>query len=135
MQENWISARLRLAEGFLEIGESERAREHAMGVHDLSLELSEHQHTRSRVILGRYYARTKDSELSLLHYNAALETFSEEANPTNAVETEMLLGQVLVDVGRTSEASEHYLDALSIAEANDFRLLQGNSCPIGDNQR
>ena len=36
----------------------------------------------------------------------------------------MLLGQVLVDVGRTSEASEHYLDALSIAEANDFRLLQ-----------
>ena len=120
-----ISARLRLADGFLEIGESERAREHAMGVHDLSLELSEHQlHARSRVILGRYYARTKDSELSLLHYNAALETFSEEANPTNAVETEMLLGQVLVDVGRTSEASEHYLDALSIAEANDFRLLQ-----------
>ena len=120
-----ISARLRLADGFLEIGEPERAREHAMGVHDLSLELSEHQlHARSRVILGRYYARTKDSELSLLHYNAALETFSEEANPTNAVETEMLLGQVLVDVGRTSEASEHYLDALSIAEANDFRLLQ-----------
>jgi len=120
-----ISARLRLADGFLEIGESERAREHAMSVHDLSLELNEHQlHARSRVILGRYYAKTKDSELSLLHYNAALETFSEEANPTNAVETEMLLGQVLVDVGRTSEASEHYLDALSIAEANDFRLLQ-----------
>ena len=38
-----ISARLRLADGFLEIGESERAREHAMSVHDLSLELNEHQ--------------------------------------------------------------------------------------------
>ena len=61
----------------------------------------------------------------MLHYNAALETFSKEANPTSAVETEMLLGQVLVDAGRTREASEHYLDALAIAEANDFRLLQG----------
>ena len=124
-QRKLISAQLRLADGFLEIGESEKARKHAMSAHDLTLELDEQQlHARSRAILGRFYAKSKDVELSLLHYNAALETFSEDANPTNAVETEMLLGQVLVDVGRTSEASEHYLDALSIAEANDFRLLQ-----------
>ncbi len=125
-QSELISARLRLADAFLEIGESEKAREHALVVHDLTIKLEDHQlHARSRVILGRYYAKTNDSELSLLHYNAALETFSKEANPTSAVETEMLLGQVLVDAGRTREASEHYLDALAIAEANDFRLLQG----------
>ena len=37
----------------------------------------------------------------------------------------MLLGQVLSDTGRKSEAAEHYLDGLAVAEANDFRLLQG----------
>jgi tetratricopeptide (TPR) repeat protein len=119
------AARLRLADAFLEIGEIEKAREHALAVHDYTLEVNDMQSpARSRVILGRYYARTKDIELSLIHYNAALDTFSEEANPTSAVETEMLLGQVLVDAGRVSEASEHYLDALAIAQANDFRLFQ-----------
>ena len=119
------AAQLRLADAFLEIGETEKAREHALAVHDHTLEVNDMQsHARSRVILGRYYARTKDIELSLIHYNAALDTFSEEANPTSAVETEMLLGQVLIDAGRVSEASEHYLDALAIAQANDFRLFQ-----------
>ena len=119
------AARLRLADAFLEIGETEKAREHALAVHDHTLEVNDMQsHARSRVILGRYYARMKDIELSLIHYNAALDTFSEEANPTSAVETEMLLGQVLIDAGRVSEASEHYLDALAIAQANDFRLFQ-----------
>ena len=37
----------------------------------------------------------------------------------------MLLGQVLSDAGRKSEAAERYLDGLAVAEANDFRLLQG----------
>ena len=71
-----------------------------MAVHDYTIEVNDMQsHARSRVILGRYYARTKDIELSLIHYNAAMDTFSEEANPTSAVETEMLLGQVLIDAG------------------------------------
>ena len=92
-------------------------------MHDHTLEVNDMQsHARSRVILGRYYARTKDLELSLIHYNAALDTFSEEANPTSAVETEMLLGQVLIDAGRVSEASEHYLDAF-YRSLNDFRLF------------
>ena len=37
----------------------------------------------------------------------------------------MLLGQVLVDAGRGEEAGEHYLNGLVVAEANDFRMLQG----------
>ena len=38
---------------------------------------------------------------------------------------EVLLGQVLSDAGRKAEAAERYLDGLAVAEANDFRLLQG----------
>ena len=37
----------------------------------------------------------------------------------------MLLGQVLSDAGRKEEASEHYLEGLALAEANDFRHLKG----------
>ena len=37
----------------------------------------------------------------------------------------MLLGQVLSDAGRKEEAAEHYIDAMVLAEANDFRMLQG----------
>ena len=37
----------------------------------------------------------------------------------------MLVGQVLADAGRKEEAAEHYIYALVLAEANDFRMLQG----------
>ena len=77
-------------------------------------------------VLGRYYARMKDNDLALLHYSAALEILSEATSILHsAVEVEMLLGQVLSDAGRKSEAAERYLDGPAVAEANDFRLLQG----------
>jgi hypothetical protein len=59
------------------------------------------------------------------HYSGALEILSDQSDPRSAVEVEMLLGQVLSDAGRSDEAAQHYLDALSIAEANDFRMMQG----------
>ena len=56
---------------------------------------------------------------------ASYEILSDQSDPRSAVEVEMLLGQVLSDAGRSDEAAQHYLDALSIAEANDFRMMQG----------
>jgi hypothetical protein len=37
----------------------------------------------------------------------------------------MLLGHVLSDANQKDEAAEHYLEGLALAEANDFRHLQG----------
>ena len=59
------------------------------------------------------------------YYSEALEILSDQADPGSAVEVAMLLGQVLSDAGRREEAAEHYMDALLLAEANDFRMLQG----------
>ena len=121
-----MAARIRLAAAFLEMGELDRARDHAMSAHDETKENGQATlHARSRAVLGRYYARIGDNELALLHYSAALEILSGATDPHSAVEVEMLLGQVLADVGRKAEAAEHYLDGLALAEANDFRLLQG----------
>jgi tetratricopeptide (TPR) repeat protein len=121
-----MAARIRLAAAFLEMGELDRARDHAMTAHDETKENGQVTlHARSRAVLGRYYARIGDNELALLHYSAALEILSGATDPHSAVEVEMLLGQVLSDVGRKAEAAEHYLDGLALAEANDFRLLQG----------
>jgi tetratricopeptide (TPR) repeat protein len=121
-----MGARIRLAAAFLEMGELDRARDHAMSAHDETKENGQATlHARSRAVLGRYYARIGDNELALLHYSAALEILSGATDPHSAVEVEMLLGQVLSDVGRKAEAAEHYLDGLALAEANDFRLLQG----------
>jgi tetratricopeptide (TPR) repeat protein len=121
-----MAARIRLAAAFLEMGELDRARDHAMRAHDETKENGQATlHARSRAVLGRYYARIGDNELALLHYSAALEILSGATDPHSAVEVEMLLGQVLSDVGRKAEAAEHYLDGLALAEANDFRLLQG----------
>jgi tetratricopeptide (TPR) repeat protein len=121
-----MAARIRLAAAFLEMGELDRARDHAMSAHDETKENGQATlHARSRAVLGRYYARIGDNELALLHYSAALEILSGATDPHSAVEVEILLGQVLSDVGRKAEAAEHYLDGLALAEANDFRLLQG----------
>ena len=121
-----MDAKIRLAAAFLEMGELDRARDHAMSAHDNTLENGQEElHARSRAVLGRYYAKMKDNELALLHYSAALEILSEATDPQSAVEVEILLGQVLSDAGRRAEAAEHYMDGLAVAEANDFRLFQG----------
>ena len=59
------------------------------------------------------------------YYSVALDILSDQTDPHSAVEVAMLLGQVLSDAGRKDEAAEHYIDALVLAEANDFRMLQG----------
>ena len=82
-------------------------------------------HARARAVLGRYYARAKENELAMQYYSGALEILSEQADPHSAVEVQILLGQVLGDAGRGGEAAEHYLEGLALAEANDFRMLQG----------
>ena len=121
-----MDARVRLAAAFLEMGELDRARDHALAAHDGTMDKGmDTLHARSRAVLGRYYANIKDNDLALLHYSAALEILSEATDPHSAVEVEILLGQVLSDAGRKAEAAEHYLDGLAVAESNDFRLLQG----------
>jgi len=119
-------ARISLATAFLEMGELDRARDHAM----VAFEETEDKgvdilHARARAVLGRYYARAKENELAMQYYSGALEILSEQADPHSAVEVQILLGQVLGDAGRGGEAAEHYLDGLALAEANDFRMLQG----------
>ncbi|MDP6702933.1 MAG: tetratricopeptide repeat protein [Candidatus Thalassarchaeaceae archaeon] len=119
-------ARIRLASAFIEMGELDRAREHALASFDNTKDINQDfLHARSRAVLGRFYAKISDNELALHHYSGALETLSHLDDPRSAVEIEMLLGQVLVDAGRGGEAGEHYLNGLAVAEANDFRMLQG----------
>ena len=119
-------ARISLATAFLEMGELDRARDHAM----VAFEETEDKdmdilHARARAVLGRYYARANENELAMQYYSGALEILSEQADPHSAVEVQILLGQVLGDAGRGGEAAEHYLEGLALAEANDFRMLQG----------
>ncbi|MEC8874294.1 MAG: AAA family ATPase [Candidatus Thermoplasmatota archaeon] len=119
-------ARIRLASAFMEMGELDRAREHALTAYENTKDGDQDfLHARSRAVLGRFYAKMSDNELALPHYSGALETLSDLNDPRSAVEVEMLLGQVLVDAGRKDEAGEHYLNGLAVAEANDFRMLQG----------
>jgi len=119
-------ARIRLASAFIEMGEFDRAREHALSAYeDTKGSNQDFLHARSRAVLGRYYAKISDNDLALIHYSGALETLSDQNDPQSTVEVEMLLGQVLVDAGRREEAAEHYLNGLAVAESNDFRMLQG----------
>jgi tetratricopeptide (TPR) repeat protein len=119
-------ARIRLASAFIEMGELDRAREHALAAFENTKDINQDfLHARSRAVLGRFYAKISDNELALHHYSGALETLSTLNDPRSAVEVEMLLGQVLVDAGRGEEAGEHYLNGLAVAEGNDFRMLQG----------
>ena len=119
-------ARIRLASAFIEMGELDRAREHALFAYENTKDSNQDfLHARSRAVLGRYYAKISDNELALLHYSGALDTLSNQNDPQSTVEVEMLLGQVLIDAGRREEAAEHYLNGLAVAESNDFRMLQG----------
>ena len=119
-------ARIRLASAFIEMGELDRAREHALFAYENTKDSNQDfLHARSRAVLGRYYAKISDNDLALLHYSGALDTLSDQNDPQSTVEVEMLLGQVLIDTGRREEAAEHYLNGLAVAESNDFRMLQG----------
>ena len=121
-----VEVRIKLASALLEMGEIDRAREHALTSYE-ETEESEHVglHARSRAVLGRFYARTGDADLALHHYSEALEQMAEETDHRSAVEITILLGEALSDAGRSDEAVEHYLDGLAMAEANDFRPLIG----------
>ena len=69
-----ISSRINLARAYLEMGEVERAREHALFSHDATLDSGDmYLHARARAVLGRLYAKTGDSDLALHHYSEALE--------------------------------------------------------------
>ena len=119
-------ARIRLASAFIEMGELDRAREHALSAYENTKESDQDfLHARSRAVLGRYYAKISDNDLALFHFSGALDTLSDQNDPQSTVEVEMLLGQVLIDAGRREEAAEHYLNGLAVAESNDFRMLQG----------
>ena len=84
-------ARIRLASAFLEMGEMDRARDHAMKAHDETAQNNQEKlHARSRAVLGRYYARIKDNDLAMHHYSGALEILSDQSDPRSAVEVEML---------------------------------------------
>ena len=118
-------ARIRLASAFLEMGEMDRARDHAMTAFEETEGQMDIVHARARAVIGRYYAKAKENELAMQYYSGALDILSDQTDPHSAVEVAMLLGQVLSDAGRKEEASEHYIDAMVLAEANDFRMLQG----------
>lgn len=120
-----VQARIILARAFLELGEVERARDHAMSAHSITEGGDDLQHARAQAVLGRYYAKIGDSDLALYHYNAAIEQMGEAGDQLAMVEVTMLLGEVLEDSGRTEEALERYREGLVIAEANDLRVEVG----------
>jgi len=121
-----ISAQLILARSFLDLGEIERARKHALDAFERS-DNSENQqiHARAQAVLGRYHAKIGDLDVASHHYSNALEAMGEEGDILSMVDITILLGEVLQDAGRTEEAMEHFREALIIAEANDLRMQIG----------
>ena len=121
-----ISAQLILARSFLDLGETERARKHALNAFEKS-DNSENQqiHARAQAVLGRYHAKIGDLDVASHHYSNALEAMGEEGDILSMVDITILLGEVLQDAGRAEEAKEHFREALIIAEANDLRMQIG----------
>ena len=121
-----ISAQLILARSFLDLGEIERARKHALDAFEKSDNSENHQiHARAQAVLGRYHAKIGDLDVASHHYSNALEAMGEEGDILSMVDITILLGEVLQDAGRTDEAMEHFREALIIAEANDLRMQIG----------
>ena len=121
-----IYSQITLARSLIELGEVDRAREHAMASHERTSQLEDSVlHARAQAVLGRYYSKVEQSELALLHYSEALTAMTEAGDVQSLVEITMLLGEVLHDAGRTDEAVEHYGQALVLAEANDLRMQIG----------
>tara|TARA_B100000989_G_scaffold172320_2_gene129131 strand:- start:5043 stop:7568 length:2526 start_codon:yes stop_codon:yes gene_type:complete len=121
-----IPAKIVLARSLLDLGENDRARNHALSAFERSEESSDViLHARAQAVLGRYYAKSDDAELALHHYTEALSTMGEAGEPLALVEVSILLGEVLQDSGRIEEALERYREALVISEANDLRMQIG----------
>lgn len=121
-----LSSQITLARALIDLGEVERAREHAMDAHEATEAMGDAAlHARAQAVLGRYYSRVEQSELAMFHYTAALEAMNEAGDLQSLVEITILLGEVLHDAGRTEDAMEHYREALVIAEANDLRMQIG----------
>ena len=124
--EDLIQSQITLARSLIELGEVDRAREHAMASHERTSEMGDAvMHARAQAVLGRYYSKVEQSELALFHYTEALEAMNEAGDVQSLVEITMLLGEVLHDAGRVDEAVEHYGQALVLAEANDLRMQIG----------
>ena len=116
-----INSQITLARSLIDLGEVDRAREHAMATHERTSDLGDTVlHARAQAVLGRYYSKVEQSELALFHYSEALGAMTEAGDVQALVEITMLLGEVLHDAGRTDEAVEHYGQALVLAEANDL---------------
>ncbi|MDB2637163.1 tetratricopeptide repeat protein [Candidatus Poseidonia alphae] len=121
-----LSSQITLARALLDLGEVQRAREHAMDAHEATESMGDDAlHARAQAVLGRYYSKIEQSELAMFHYTAALEAMNEAGDLQALVEITILLGEVLHDAGRTEDAMEHYREALVIAEANDLRMQIG----------
>ena len=121
-----INSQITLARSLIDLGEVDRAREHAMATHERTSDLGDTVlHARAQAVLGRYYSKVEQSELALFHYSEALGAMTEAGDVQALVEITMLLGEVLHDAGRTDEAVEHYGQALVLAEANDLRMQIG----------
>ena len=121
-----VGSRISLARAFLDLGEVDRARDHAI----LAFERTDGEqermlHARAQAVLGRYYAKMKDTELALHHYSSAVEALAQGGDVLATVEISILLGEVHEDGGRVEEATEQYRQALVIAEANDLRMQIG----------
>jgi len=121
-----LHSRILLARSWLEMGEVEKARAHALKSHEDTIEHADRSlHARARAVLGRFYAKTGDADLALHHYSDALEQMGQEGDPVALVETTLLLGEVLEDSGKMEEALERYREGLMIAEGNDLRMQMG----------
>jgi tetratricopeptide (TPR) repeat protein len=117
-------ARINLARAYLDLGEVELSREHAFKAHEETDSLGDSSlHARARAVLGRYYAKVNDADLALHHYSEALELMGEAGDPLALVETTLLLGEVLVDSGRTEEALEQFRELGAKSRMRDVQLL------------
>ncbi|MCH1411099.1 MAG: tetratricopeptide repeat protein, partial [Candidatus Poseidoniaceae archaeon] len=121
-----VGSRISLARAFLDLGEVDRARDHAIKAFESTSETEEAMlHARAQAVLGRFYAKMKDTELALHHYSSAVEALTQGGDVLATVEISILLGEVHEDGGRVEEATEQYRQALVIAEANDLRMQIG----------
>ena len=121
-----IYSQITLARSLIELGEVDRAREHAMASHERTSALGDAAcmpgPNRFSVDITRKWSNLN---LALFHYSEALSAMTEAGDVQSLVEITMLLGEVLHDAGRTEEAIEHYGQALVLAEANDLRMQIG----------
>jgi tetratricopeptide (TPR) repeat protein len=121
-----INSQITLARALIDLDELDRAKDHAIAAHERTAEGDDALlHARAQSVLGRYYAKIKQSELALFHYSAALEAMSDSGDLQSLVEVTILLGGVLHDAGKGEEAIDHYRQALVVAEANDMRMEIG----------